>query len=390
MRYPASLASRLSGEGALDIYTRAQELERTGLSVIHLELGEPDFRPTEAIQRALTEAVAAGHDRYCAPRGLPLLREMVAAYLATTRDLFVDPGNIVITPGCKAALFLAMMAVVEPGDEVFYPEPGFPIYSSLTRALGAVPVPYHLSAKHNFQPDPEEIVHKITKRSKLLITNSPHNPTGSVYDPHVQQCLSELAIEHDLFVLSDEIYARILYGGTYTSIGSYPGMSDRTLVLDGFSKCFAMTGWRLGYVVAPFNVVPTLEMLIVNTFTCVAEFIQYAALTALRDSEGFVQAIVKDLTQRREHFVSRLNTIPGFLCVPPAGAFYAWVNVSGTGIPSKDLCELMLQRARVACSPGGAFGSSGEDFVRFCFAAAPGRLLNEAVGRISELSVVWQ
>jgi aspartate/methionine/tyrosine aminotransferase len=276
----------MSGEGALSVFARAKELEAQGRSIIHLELGEPDFHPGPSVIDSAARALAEGKDRYCNVIGVPALRQEIAAYLARTRSIQVSPDNIVIAPGCKIALFQSMMALLEPGDEVLYPNPGFPGYASISLGLGAVPVPYTLSARNQLQPDPDEVASKITRRTRMLLTNSPGNPTGTVYTDAVQRALAELAVKHDLWVLSDEIYARIIYGGEYLSMLRYPGMAERTLIIDGFSKSFAMTGWRLGYTVAPPEVVPALSLMVVNTYTCVAEFTQYAAIEALRDRAG--------------------------------------------------------------------------------------------------------
>src|SRR3979411_2611402 len=331
MRSIASRMSVMSGEGALSVFARAKELEAQGRSIIHLELGEPDFHPGKSVIESAGRALAGGTTPSCAGAGVPALREEIAAYLSRTRDLTVSPANIVIAPGCKIALFLAMMALLEPGDEVLYPDPGFPGYPSITLGLGAVPVHFELSPRNHLQPDPNEIAAKITPRTRMLLTNSPGNPTGTVYTDEVQRAMAELAVKHDLWVLSDEIYARIIYGGEYVSMLSYPGMEERTLIIDGFSKSFAMTGWRLGYTVAPPDVTPALAMLAVNTYTCVAEFTQYTAIDNLRDSEGTAPRMVGEYTRRREQFVRDLNRVPGFKCQPPDGAFYAWVNVTGTG-----------------------------------------------------------
>jgi aspartate aminotransferase len=292
MRPLASRMAVMTGEGALSVYARAKELEREGRSIIHLELGEPDFHPSTAVNDALKRALDEGKDRYCAVAGVPALREAVATYLHRTRKLKVLADNIVIAPGCKIALFMAMMALIDPGDEVLYPDPGFPGYPSITLGLGGVPVPFELSEHNHLQPDPDEITVKITPRTKILITNSPGNPTGTVYTDEVQRRLAELAVKHDLLVLSDEIYARVIYGGEYVSLMNYPGMPERTLIIDGFSKSFAMTGWRLGYTVAPARIVPALQMLAVNSYTCVAEFTQYAAIEALQDREGATPRMV--------------------------------------------------------------------------------------------------
>jgi aspartate/methionine/tyrosine aminotransferase len=381
--------SVMSGEGALSVFARAKELEAQGRSIIHLELGEPDFHPGQSVIDSATKALIDGKDRYCAVNGLPALREEIAAYLARTRSIQVSGDNIIIAPGCKIALFQSMMALLEPGDEVLYPDPGFPGYASITLGLGAVPVPFTLSVRNRLHPDPDEIAAKITPRTRMLLTNSPGNPTGTVYTDEVQRAICELAVKHDLWVLSDEIYARIIYGGEYMSMLRYPGMAERTLIIDGFSKSFAMTGWRLGYTVAPPDVVPALAMMVVNTYTCVAEFTQYAAIDALRDREGNTVRMVGEFARRRDQFVRGLNQVPGFRWLPPDGAFYAWVEITGTGISAEELCRILLEDAGVAAIPGAAFGPAGKDFVRFSFASSPATL-REAVGRIMKISAAWQ
>ena len=386
------LASRMavmSGEGALSVYARAKQLERKGRSIIHLELGEPDFHPAVSVREALKRAIEEGKDRYCAVAGVRELRNAIAEYLAATRNIEVAPENIVIAPGCKIALFMAMMALVDPGDEVLYPDPGFPGYSSITLGLGGIPIPFELSEKRNFQPDPGEIAAKLSPRTKILITNSPGNPTGTVYSDAVQRKLAELAVKHDLLVLSDEIYARIIYGREYISMLAYSGMEERTLIIDGFSKSFAMTGWRLGYTVAPPRIVPALDMLAVNSYTCVAEFTQFAAIEALKDREGAAARMVGEFVKRREQFVHDLNEVPGFRCQLPEGAFYAWVSIAETGKTAEELCEIMLEEAGVAAIPGAAFGAAGKEFVRFSFASSVATL-REAVTRIQKVSSTWQ
>lgn len=388
MRQLASRMAVMTGEGALSVYARAKELEREGRSIIHLELGEPDFHPSASVNDALKRAVDEGKDRYCAVAGILPLREAIASYLRETRSLKVSPDNIVIAPGCKIALFMAMMALIDDGDEVLYPDPGFPGYPSITLGLGGVPVPFELSERNHFQPDPEQIAAKITLRTKILITNSPGNPTGTVYTDEVQRRLAELAVKHDLLVLSDEIYARVIYGGQYISLMDYPGMEERTLIIDGFSKSFAMTGWRLGYTVAPPRIVPALNMLAVNSYTCVAEFSQYAAIEALKDRESATSRMVEEFGKRREQFIRDLNRVPGFHCSPPEGAFYAWVNISDTGMSAEELCRILLEEAGVAAIPGAAFGEAGTDFVRFSFASSTATL-QEAVERILRVSTAW-
>jgi aspartate aminotransferase len=378
----------LSGEGALSVYARARELEAAGRNIIHLELGEPDFHPASDVVQALKDAMDAGKDRYCPVKGVPALRQAIAEYLERTRDLRVSAEQVVIAPGCKMSLFFALMAVLEPGDEVLYPDPGFPGYPSITRAFGGVAVPYVLTERNRLQPDPEKVARSITSRTKVLITCSPNNPTGTVHTDEVQRALAELALKHDLLVLSDEIYARIIFGGKYKSMLAYAGMEERTFIIDGFSKSFAMTGWRLGYTVAPARFVPALDMLAVNSYTCVAEFTQYAAIEALRDREGATSRMVAEFERRRRQFISDLNRIPGFRCLPPEGAFYAWVNIAETGIAAEELCRLMLEEAGVAAIPGAAFGDAGKDFVRFSFASSSATL-REATGRIQKISAAW-
>jgi aspartate/methionine/tyrosine aminotransferase len=379
----------MTGEGALSVYARAKELEREGRSIIHLELGEPDFHPAPPVINSLTRAVSEGHDRYCPVQGVPALRDEIAQYLLRTRNIKVSGDNVVIAPGCKIALFMAMMALIEPGDEVLYPDPGFPGYGSITLGLGGVPVPFELAERNQLQPDPDEVASKITPRTKILITNSPSNPTGTVYTDRVQRRMAELAVQHDLYVLSDEIYARIIYGQDFISMLAYPGMAERTLIIDGFSKSFAMTGWRLGYTVAPPEIVPHLNMLTVNSYTCVAEFTQHAAIEALRDRDGATPRMVAEFSKRREQFTRDLNQVPGFRCAAPEGAFYAWVNIVETGMSAEEVCRIMLEEAGVAAIPGAAFGPLGKDFVRFSFASSTATL-HEAVERMKKVSAVWQ
>jgi aspartate/methionine/tyrosine aminotransferase len=385
----ASRVSQLNGEGALEVYSRAKELERQGRSIIHLELGEPDFHPAAPVVDALRDAVAAGRDRYCSTRGVPALREAIADYLKRTRRLDVAAEQVIVAPGCKMALSLAMMALVEPGDEVLYPDPSFPIYPSFGRWLGATAVAYELAEKNRFQPDVDEIARKITPRTKILIFNSPNNPTGTVFSEAVLERLAVLATKHDLWVLADEIYARILFSGEYKSIRSLPRMAERTVIIDGFSKSFAMTGWRLGYAVAPVEVIDAMDLLVLNTFTCAAEFTQVAAIEALRDSTNAVEAMVAEYRKRRDLFVAGLNQIPGFRCQAPDGAFYAWVNIEDTGLSAEEVQRLLLEEAGVAGIAGAAFGPGGKKYVRFSLVSAR-QLLEAALERMERVSIHWR
>jgi aspartate/methionine/tyrosine aminotransferase len=389
MRPLASRISQMTGEGALAVYSRAKELEKQGRSIIHLELGEPDFHPAAPIVDAVRAAVVEGRDRYVSPVGIPALREAVAAYLKRTRRLDVPAQHVLIAPGCKMALALAMMALLEPGDEVLYPDPGFPIYPSFTRGLGATPIPFILREKNQFQPDIAEIASKITARTKVLIFNSPNNPTGTVFSDDTLAQIAALAVKHDLWVMADEIYARILFTGEYKSIYGLPGMAERTVIIDGFSKTFAMTGWRLGYAVAPSELIDAMDLLVLNTFTCTAEFTQVAAIEALQDSTNAVDAMIAEYRSRRDLFVARLNTIPGFRCQMPEGAFYAWVNIEDTGLPAEEVARMLLEEAGVAGIAGAAFGPGGKDYLRFSLVSAR-HLLEQALQRIERVSARWR
>jgi aspartate aminotransferase len=389
MRPVATRVSQLTGEGALAVFSRAKELEREGRSIIHLELGEPDFHPAAPVVDALRDAAASGRDRYVSTRGIPALRAAIANYLRRTRRLETSSDEVLVAPGCKMALSLAMMALIEPGDEVLHPDPGFPIYPSFTRGLGATAIPFGLEEKNNFQPDLQEIAAKITPHTSVLIFNSPNNPTGTVFSRETLQQLAELARKHDLWVLADEVYARIVFNGEFLSIRSLPGMAERTVIIDGFSKSFAMTGWRLGYAVAPKHVVDAMDLLVLNTFTCVAEFTQVAAIEALRDSTNAVEAMVAEYRKRRDLFVAGLNRIPGFRCQIPDGSFYAWVNVQDTGLTAEEVARLLLEEAGVAGIAGAAFGAAGKNYLRFSLVSAR-HSLEEALDRITRVSVRWR
>jgi aspartate aminotransferase len=387
-----SLSSRvgvLTGEGALSVFARARELEAAGRDIVHLELGEPDFHPSRAVLEAAKAAIDAGRDRYTSPSGLPQLKTAIAEYLQRTRVVSTTSESIFVGPGCKMILSLVAMALIEPGDAVLYPDPGFPIYRSIIRMLGGIPTPYDLKQSNGFQPDTVEIAAKITPQTKLLILNSPANPTGTVLSQQVQQSLASIAGRHNLWVISDEIYAQIIYDQNYTSIFTLPGMQERTVIVDGFSKSFAMSGWRLGYAVVPETLLEALSLLIVNTYTCASEFIQYAGVEAMTDSDKMVSKMMGEFYERRELFVAALNDIPGFRCSLPDGAFYAWVNIEETGMTATDLSHILLEKAGVAGISGQAFGDNGRNFLRFSFASSTERL-REAVVRIRKSSPMWR
>jgi aspartate aminotransferase len=385
----ATRISQLTGEGALAVFTRAKELEKRGCSIIHLELGEPDFHPAAPVVDAVRAAVAGGRDRYVATRGIPQLRTAIAEYLKRTRKLEVTPEQVLVAPGCKMALSLTMMALIEPGDEVLYPDPSFPVYPSFTRGLEGKAISYALREANKFQPDITDIAAKITPKTRILIFNSPNNPTGTVFNEHTIAGIAELARKHDLWVIADEIYARILFSGEYKSIWALPRMPERTVIIDGFSKSFAITGWRLGYAVAQKRVIDALDMLVLNTFTCTAEFSQVAAIEALNDSTNAVPAMVEEYRKRRELFVTRLNQIPGFRCQSPDGAFYAWVNIEETGKSAEEVQKILLEEVGVAGIAGAAFGAEGKNYLRFSLVSATGQL-EEALERIQRATMHWR
>jgi aspartate aminotransferase len=385
----ASRVAELNGEGALAVFARAKELEKEGRSIIHLELGEPDFHPAAPVVDAVRAAVSNGRDRYVATRGIPPLRRAIADYLKRTRRLEVSAEQVIVAPGCKMALALAMMALIEPGDEVLYPDPSFPIYPSFTRGLGARAISYALREANQFQPDLEEIASKITAKTRVLIFNSPNNPTGTVFSRETLERIAELAAKRDLWVIADEIYARILFSGEYQSIWALPGMAERTVIIDGFSKSFAMTGWRLGYAVAAKRIIDAMDLLVLNTFTCAAEFTQVAAIEALSDSTHAVDSMVAEYRRRRDVFVERLNQIPGFRCQSPDGAFYAWVNIEDTGKPAEEVQRILLEEVGVAGIAGAAFGAEGKNYLRFSLVSSTQQLEN-ALERVERASMHWR
>jgi aspartate/methionine/tyrosine aminotransferase len=374
----------MSGEGAMAVFLRAYELERQGRRIVHLEAGEPEYHPAPQVLAAAERALRDGRDRYCAPLGLMELRAAVAGFLNATRGLQAAAEDVAVIPSGKFAYYLAMQALVEPGDEVLVPEPAYPAYPSVVHSLGARPVSYALREENGLQPDVAKVAAKITPRTRALVLCSPNNPTGTVYNRKVLAGLAELADRHDLTVVSDEIYARMVYAGGYTSIASVPGMAERAVILDGFSKSFAMTGWRLGYAVGPRAVVRALEMLIVNSFTCAPEFIQVAALAALEDRDGQVaahwQMMLDGYRRKRALFAGGLAETAGVHCRLPEGAFYAWARFDGCE-DGERMQQRLLEEAGVAAVAGGGFGPTGKPYLRFSFAGREAEL-QEALHRI--------
>jgi aspartate aminotransferase len=378
----AERIARLEIESAFDVLVKARALEATGRSVVHLEIGEPDFPTPPHIVEAAKLALDQGWTRYGPTQGLPELREAIAEYVSRSRSISVSSRNVCVVPGAKPILFFSMLALLEPGDEVVYPDPGFPIYRSMIRYLGAKPVPVPLLESRGFSFDLDVLRDKLSSRTRLLILNSPQNPTGGVIPDEDLREIAALVRDRDLMVLSDEIYSRIYYTAEApSSIATLPGMLEKTILLDGFSKTYAMTGWRLGYGVMPEWLVEGVNKLMVNSNSCAASFTQRAALAAIAGPQAAVDNMVAQFRQRRDVFCHALNTITGFRCAPPGGAFYAFANVEQTGMPSKDLADFLLERAGVACLNGGSFGTHGEGYIRFSFANSLENL-QEAVERI--------
>jgi aspartate aminotransferase len=380
----AEKMSRLGGETAFDVLVQARRLEAEGRNIIHLEIGEPDFPTPRNIVDAAHKALDDGWTHYGPPQGYPDLREAIAAYISRTRCVKVGPERVAVVPGGKPIIFFPLIALLEEGDEVVYPNPGFPIYESMIRFLGAKPTPMPLVESRGFSVDVDLLRDRITDKTRVLILNSPQNPTGGVIPRADLEAIAEIVRAHkDLVVLSDEIYSRICYGEPPFSIASLPGMMERTIILDGFSKTYAMTGWRIGYGVMPEKLVQAVERLMVNSNSCTASFTQRAALEALTGPQDAVCAMVAEFRRRRDAFCAGLNAIPGFRCAMPGGAFYAFPNIEGTGLSSKALADRLLHEAGVACLSGAGFGQYGEGFLRFSYANSYENLM-EAVARIGK------
>ncbi|HKW98905.1 MAG TPA: pyridoxal phosphate-dependent aminotransferase [Bryobacteraceae bacterium] len=377
----AERMNHIGVESAFEVLVRARELERQGKSVIHLEIGEPDFPTPKHIVEAAKQALDEGYTHYGPTQGLPELREAIAAYICRTRGIRVGPEHVSVTPGGKPIIFFPMLALVEPGDEVIYPNPGFPIYESMIRFLGGVPVPIPLVEERGFSFDLDLLRKRISSKTKLLILNSPQNPTGGLIPPDDIRAIADLVRDRDLMVLSDEIYSRIYYGEPPVSISSLPGMLEKTIILDGFSKTYAMTGWRMGYGVMPAWLVEAVNTLMVNSNSCTASFTQRAGIAALTGPQQPVDAMVAEFRRRRDAFCAGLNQVPGFRCALPGGAFYAFANIKGTGMSSKELADYLLYEAGVSCLSGGAFGEYGEGYIRFSYANSYENLM-QSVERI--------
>lgn len=373
--------NRIGVETAFDVLVQARRLEAEGRSVIHLEIGEPDFDTPRHIVEAAHRALDEGWTHYGPTQGYPDLRGAIASYICRTRSVRVGTQNVAVVPGGKPIIFFALLALIEPGDEVIYPNPGFPIYESMIRYAGGVPVPMPLVESRGFSFDLDLLRDKISAKTKALILNSPQNPTGGIIPAEDVEAIAGLVRNRDMMVLSDEIYSRIVYDAPAVSIATFPGMLEKTIILDGFSKTYAMTGWRIGYGVMPEWLVDAVNKLMVNSNSCTASFTQRAALAALTGPQDAVDRMVAEFRRRRDAFCGGLNTLPGFRCALPGGAFYAFANVEGTGIPAKELADRLLHKAGVACLSGTAFGEYGDGYLRFSYANSYENLM-EAVERI--------
>lgn len=369
--HPLKLArrmQRLGTETAFEVLVRARALEADGKDIVHLEIGEPDFDTPGNIIDAGVRALKSGWTHYGPAAGLPALRQEIAKYVGRSRHLNVSPEEVVVVPGGKPIIFFTMLTLVEEGDEVIYPNPGFPIYESMIEFLGARAVPIRLREEQGFGFDVDEFAGKITDRTKLIILNSPHNPTGGVLDEATIRSIARAIGGREVMILSDEIYSRLIFEGEHFSLMSIPEFRERTILLDGFSKTYAMTGWRMGYGVMRQDLALQVARLMTNSNSCTASFTQMAGIEALHGDQSSVKRMVEEFRRRRDLMVRELNRLKGFRCSMPHGAFYVFPNIEGTGWQSKKLADALLEQAGVACLSGTSFGSHGKGFIRFSIA----------------------
>jgi aspartate aminotransferase len=365
----AARMSTIGTESAFEVTARARALEATGRSVIYLQIGEPDFDTPANVREAAKQALDEGATHYAPFPGIPALREAIAEDATARKGFDVTPDRVFVTVGGKGVMLYAIIGLIDPGDEAIVPDPGYPIYESLVRFVGGTPVPIPIRMANDFRLDVDELASLITPRTRMIVINSPANPTGGVLTRGDLERIADLATRHDLIVLTDEIYSRILYDGTeHVSIASLPGMADRTIVLDGFSKTFAMTGWRLGYAIVPPSLVGMYGQLIINTISCAPTFAQIGAVEALRGPQGPVEAMVEEFKTRRDLIVDGLNAIPGIRCLRPSGAFYVFPDIGATGLSGEELAERLLHEAGVCILAGTAFGGIGTNHVRMSYA----------------------
>ncbi len=364
----ASRMSRLGTETAFEVLARAKAMEAKGRDIVHLEIGEPDFDTPANIREAAKKAIDDGFTHYGPSAGMPNTREVFAEFLTKDRGIEVKPENIVVTPGAKPILFFSILALVDKGDEVIYPNPGFPIYESVINFVGAKPVPVPLREEKAFSFDLNEMRELVNDKTKLIIINSPQNPTGGVLTPEDMKGIAELAEKHDAWILSDEVYSKMVYEGKHVSIYDYPEVQDRVILLEGHSKTYAMTGWRLGYAAMPVELANQISKLQTNSNSCTAAFTQVAGVEALTGPQDESLKMMAEFKARRDLIVDGLNEIPGFKCLRPKGAFYVFPNITGTGKKSKEIEEFLLEEAGVAGLSGTSFGKYGEGYLRFSYA----------------------
>jgi aspartate aminotransferase len=374
---------RILGEGALQVLKEAQQLEHAGNRILHFEIGQPDFPTPDHIKTAGIQAIKDGFTRYTLTTGIPELKSAIQDEIEVTRSFRPDIEQIAILPGAKPGIYLSMISICNPKDEVIYPDPGFPTYGSLCQYIGAKPVPIQLKEENRFRMDPEDIADGVSSKTKMIILNSPHNPTGSVMTKDELEQVAVIAEENDCFILSDEIYSKLVYDTEFFSATSHDKASERSILLDGFSKSYSMTGWRLGYLIGPRFFVEKLETLMVNSFTCTSEFIQKAGVAALRGFQNDQVKMITTFQKRRDAIVDGLNQVPGFNCLKTRGAFYAWPNITKTGMTSKQMAHYLLHEAGISCLPGTAFGAGGEGYLRFSYATSM-EIIIEAVKSIKE------
>ncbi|TAM60989.1 pyridoxal phosphate-dependent aminotransferase [bacterium] len=364
----AATVGRLGGESAFEVMARAKELERQGRSVVHLEIGEPDFDTPEHVKRAATEAMECGWTHYVPSAGIHELRETIARHLSRTRNVSLEAENVIVGPGGKPVIWCILSALLDPGDELIYADPAYPAYASAAGYLGAKAVPVPLLESRDFRLDLDVLAAKIGPRTKAIVINSPHNPTGGVLTREDLERIAELAQRHDLLVISDEIYSRNIYGSQFLSISSLPGMLERTIIVDGFSKAYAMTGWRLGYAALPKEIARAVTLFLNNTVSCTTAFVQMAGIAALTGPDDAVTRMNEEFRRRRDVLIAGLNAIPGLSCVMPQGAFYAFPNVSRVARDEKRLARFLLEEAGVATLAGTAFGAAGKGYIRLSYA----------------------
>ncbi|MAM45160.1 MAG: pyridoxal phosphate-dependent aminotransferase [Planctomycetota bacterium] len=367
-------ARQLAGESAFDVLRRAQELEAAGREVIHLEIGQPDFPTPAHIRAAAARALEEGHTGYGPSQGLPELRDAIAEKAGELRGLSFSPEEVVVAPGAKALLFYAINALAGPGDEVIYPDPGFPAYQSVIAHSGATPVPLPLREETGFRFDADEFLGLVSDRTRLVILNSPQNPTGGVLEREDLRAVAAAAVENDFRILSDEIYLHFCYDSPFETIASVEEAGERVIIIDGFSKTYSMTGWRLGYALLPPSLVKTFDLYNVNIASCACTFSQHAAVEALRGPQDSVTSMVAEFRERRDYLVEGLNSIRGISCGTPGGAFYAFANITKTGISSAELASRLLAEAGVAVLSGASFGPCGEGYIRLSYATSMEKL----------------